>query len=570
MLVFPDYVKASINFKLTIIAMKISLFKSKSLLSQVRINRIFGWFGSLAIGSLSMMISSAQAAERVEFRFGPLEIGVSVKELETFSKEDVVGRDLNFFISRVAESDRKYVRKFLTLKPEFTALQVSQFFYSTIGENILNYTGELIQTDGHLNGSRAIRSALILAAADPEGLTLLNFLQKFPSSTLRLDVERGLVIAAKIDNLGRKTARVISGLEKLSIEAAESEPKIDLKTMANLGKAGPHMVKIQSETLNDAKRNRKFNVDFYLPQSAPQPAPVIVLSHGLASDRQHFASLAKHLASYGFVSMTIAHPGSDSVRLQNLLLGLNSEVFDVSEFIDRPKDISYVLDDVAQRFPRAVNTDQAGVIGHSFGGYAAMAVAGAVIDFDYLSQACSQPFDSANASILLQCTALKLPRQTYNFRDPRIKFALAINPVMADIFGPKGLAEVKIPVAIASGANDPVANAVLEQIEPFSWMVAPERYLFVVQGLSHVADIRSLTSAFIPSLDSFIPDRKVEPIKENGRVFILALVETYVRNQITFRPYLQANFAIAVSEDPNKVSILRTLTPEKFKAISSD
>jgi predicted dienelactone hydrolase len=138
-----------------------------------------------------------------------------------------------------------------------------------------------------------------------------------------------------------------------------------------------------------------------------------VLSHGLSSDRQHCAVIARHLASHGFVAVTIDHPGSDLAKLQNLLKGLTTEVFDVSEFIDRPKDISYVLDDLTRRFPGAVKAQQTGVIGHSFGRYTALALAGATIDFDYLTKGCSQGIDSANVSLLLQCEALKLLCQDF-------------------------------------------------------------------------------------------------------------------------------------------------------------
>ncbi len=539
---------------------------------QTRKNSLFGWFVLLTIWTISTTIGSVQAAERVEFGIGPIEFGIPVKELEIYAKQGRVGKELEPFLSSIEAKDRHYVRQFLKLHSDFSPLQVSQFFHSAVGEKILTYIGDLVQSvrvsasksQRNLNGAKAMRTGLISAAADPSGLSLLTFLRKYPAPIMRLNLEKGFEVANKIDKLGKETESAISGVEQLSSELAQSEPKIEPNAMANLANPGAYPVKLQTEILKDARRSRQFTVDFYLPQGLSQPAPVIVLSHGLASDRQHFAAIAKHLASHGFLAVTVEHPGSNLQKFKNLLAGSSKEMFDVSEFIDRPKDVSYILDDLGRRFPGLANVQKVGVIGHSFGGYTALALAGAMIDFDYLTKACSQGLDATNASLLLQCEALKLPRQSYNFRDDRIKFALAINPIESSIFGPKGIAKIKIPVAIAASSEDVVASAVLEQIKPFSWMVAPERYLFVVRGVGHVTDVRSFIRAFMPSLESVIPDKNIEPLKEYSRIFVLALVQTHVNNQQKYRPYLQAGYAISISQSPNQVSILRSLTSEQL------
>jgi predicted dienelactone hydrolase len=560
--------------------MNIFSCQSKLLPVQTKRNRLLGWFGSLTVWAILTTLGSVQAAERVELGIGPIEFGISVKELETYAKQGRVGKELEPFLGSIDPKDRKYVRQFLELKSDFTPLQVSQFFYSAVGEKMLTYVGDLVQSVRvprlrsaqvaapksklNVNSAKAIRTGLISAAADPSGLSLLTFLRKYPAPTLRLNLEKGFEVANKIDKLGKETESTISGVEQLSSTLAQSEPKIAPTAMANLANPGRYPVKLQTEILKDPRRNRQFTADFYLPQGLSQPAPVIVLSHGLASDRQHFAATARHLASHGFVAVTLEHPGSNLQKFKSLLAGSSKEMFDVSEFIDRPKDVSYILDDLWRRMPGMANVQQVGVIGHSFGGYTALALAGATIDFDYLTKECSQGFNTTNASLLLQCEALKLPRQVYNFRDNRVKFSLAINPIESSIFGPKGIAKIQIPVAIAASSEDVVASAVLEQIKPFSWILSPERYLFVVRGIGHVTDVRSFIRAFMPSLESVVPDKNIEPLKEYSRIFVLALVQTHVANQNNYRPYLQAGYAISISQSPNQVSILRSLTAEQL------
>jgi predicted dienelactone hydrolase len=551
------------------------MFYLVSLNKKSQTKKSLSWFIYLAAGAISTMIGSAQAAERVEFGIDPIKLGVSVKELETYGKEKRAGKELDSFLKLMKEEDRTYIRQLLTVRSEFTALQISQLLYSAMGEKVLTYLGDLVplvsrNSAGEIhksNGAEAIRSGLVLAAGDPDGLSLVNFLRKYPNPTVHLNVEKGFEITNKIEKLSKETKSMVSGVKKISAESARSEPKIDLKSMADLSLAGKYRVKLQTEILTDIQRNRQFTVDFYLPQGMPQAASVVVLSHGLASDRQHFAVIARHLASHGFVAVTIEHPGSNLAKLQNLLKGRTKEVFDINEFIDRPKDVSYVLDDLAQRFPGLVNVQQAGVIGHSFGGYTALALAGATIDFDYLTKGCSQGIDSANVSLLLQCEALKLPRQPYNFRDDRIKFALAINPIDSNIFGPTGIAKVKIPVAVVAASDDTVASAVPEQVKPFSWMTAPQRYLFVVEGVGHTTDVRSFTKIFVPDFDFFTPAKGIDPLKKYSHTFILALLQTHLNNQTAYRPYLQTGYVNAISTAPNKLTMLRSLTPQQFNNI---
>lgn len=556
--------------------------------AQTKIAQTFRWCISLTVWAICTTVSAVQAAERVEFGFGSFEYGISLQELTAYGAPDRTGKEkaAKSVQSSIPQSgysidtkDSQYLQQMLTRRWDFKPRQVSQFFHSAVGEKILVYLGDLVETAGNpaqpgmsganrnLNAVVALRTGLVTAAADRRGLSLLTFVRKYPAPTMRLNLDRGFEVANKIDALGKETQTAISGVEQLSSELTRSEPKIEPKAMQNLASPGQYPVKLQPQILNDLRRKRRFAVDFYLPLGLRQPAPVIVFSHGLASDRQHFAATARHLASHGFIAVTVEHPGSNTQKFKSLLAGTSKEMFDVSEFIDRPQDVSYVLDDLDRRFPGLANVQQAGVIGHSFGGYTALAVAGATIDFDYLTHQCSQGINATNASLLLQCEALKLPRQSYNFRDSRFKLALAISPVDSSIFGPKGMAKMQIPVAIAAASEDVVASPVLEQLKPFSWLVAPERYLFVLRGVGHVADARSVVRAFMPSLESVIPAQNIEPLREYSRIFILALVQTHVANRSSYRPYLQAGYAQAISKSPNQISILRTLTPAQFTTI---
>jgi predicted dienelactone hydrolase len=83
------------------------------------------------------------------------------------------------------------------------------------------------------------------------------------------------------------------------------------------------------------------------------------------------------------------HPGSDAKQLQALLSGRADEVTSPREFIDRPLDVKYLLDELTRLsqsepgFQERLNLQQVGVIGQSFGGYTVLALAGAKLNFQF-------------------------------------------------------------------------------------------------------------------------------------------------------------------------------------------
>ncbi len=94
--------------------------------------------------------------------------------------------------------------------------------------------------------------------------------------------------------------------------------------------------------------------------------------------------------------------------------------------------------------------------------------------------------------------AVNLPNIQYNLSDPRIKAAIAIDPVVSSIFGQASLSQIKIPVMIVSGSSDTVAPALTEQIEPFTWLTTQNKYLALINGGTHFSTIAESPNATIP------------------------------------------------------------------------
>ena len=281
-------------------------------------------------------------------------------------------------------------------------------------------------------------------------------------------------------------------MRDLSAKEAATQPAVNFNSLPDPAKPGPFSVRKEVWNLVDASRQRSFYVDVYIPeQNKAAQIPVILFSHGLASRPEDYSDGFNHLASYGYVVAAPQHPGSDTIWLKEMLKGLHQDIFDVQDFIQRPKDISYVIDELGRRnassFAGKLNIASVGIAGHSFGGYTALAVvAGATIDFDHLQADCTRPYGALDISLLLECRALELPRKSYALNDPRARAVFAANPVMRSIFGPKGIGAIAIPVMLASGSYDPAAPPALEQALPFTWLKEPKKYWMLLEGQAHV------------------------------------------------------------------------------------
>lgn len=545
-----------------------------------RCGRLTSFCRQLILGSgLGVLLSvpltarSAEAVERIYFSYGAFERSVSFASIETYAKTGQIGGDLAAYARYATPEQLVQLREILQSRADIDPIAVSQFLYTEQGEALLERVGSLIQTESHKSGFYAIRSALILAAADrQEGLTPLNFLRQFPLSGLRIEIDRSLAIADQLENLVNESTVALAAVQ--TEFEAEANTAID-PALPDLRQLGPNRSQKETITLVNRRRDRVFLADVYLPVAPanrpPLPAaPIIVISHGLGSDRTSYAYLAEHLASYGFAVALVEHPGSNAAQLEALLSGRASQVVQPAEFVDRALDVKLLLNDLNRRsrndplFRGRINVQQAGVIGQSFGGYTALALAGARINRAQLEQDCP-PQDTFNLSLLLQCQADELPQQIPQLRDDRIKAVMALNPFDSSIFGQPGLAQINVPVLMLSGSADTVTPALFEQIRPFTWLTTPDRFLLLLRGGTHFSTIGSSESAVLDLPAEVLgPDPSIA--QRYTSAFSVAFFQTYLANQPSYRPYLSAAYASRISETPLPLQFVRSLTEEQLAA----
>ncbi|MFS0517554.1 alpha/beta hydrolase [Nostoc sp. UIC 10607] len=540
----------------------------------------------LGLGFLSTFLTATPGlgAERISFYYPPFgEFSLSVDSLETFAKVGKIDQDFSFYASRATPQQLAQLRDLLQQKFNVTPTLVSQVTYSPIGEQVMQQLGELLLTESRQNGFYAIRASLILAAVDQEGLTVVNLLRKFPSNTVRVNFTEGLRIVDDLSQLLKKRDEVVASLQKEAIAQAANST-IDFSQQLDLRSPGKFRWQKKSLELNDFSRNRRLPVDIYLPatqnsqlptqNSLSPPFPLIVISHGLASDRFTFVYLAEHLASYGFAVAILEHPGSNAERIQQYFAGLAGPP-DAEEFINRPLDIKYLLNEL-QRLDKSdpallgkLNFQQIGAIGHSFGGYTVLALAGAKINFEQLRQDCNPNNSSFNLSLFLQCQAIDLPPTNYELKDDRIKVIMAINPINSSILGEGGVSQIKIPVMLVAGSQDIFAPPVFEQIRPFTWLSdSNNKYLALIENATHFSAIAEPTSEndVLPVPPALLgPDRA--PVYSYLNALSVAFLETHLLNHPEYRSYLQPSYATFISKEPLNLSLLQSLSVDQFTQI---
>lgn len=530
--------------------------------------RAFRFALSFSLGWLATVFTAIPTlgAEQITFFYPPFgEFSIAIKDLEIFAKEGKVTEDFAFYARRANPAQLTALRDLLQRRFDVSPVTVSQFTYSPLGEDALRGLGRILRTESNQNSFYALRAAFILAASDREGLTVMNVLRQFPLPTINLDIRRSLKLVEKASELYKKKELIVAAIKQQEVTVA-ANPAV-FSALPDLQQLGQMKWRKETLSVNHPQRNRSFPADIYLPQGISAPAPVIVISHGLASDRNTFAYLAQHLATYGFAVAVPEHVSSSSNEIEHFLSGFSRPRDGPAEFLNRSLDVKYLLDELERKsqsdpaWKGQMNLQQVGAIGQSWGGYTVLALAGAKLNFDLLRQECnlterSNPF---NLSVLLQCRAAELPPANYNLQDQRVKAVLAINPLGSILFGQQGLSQVQIPLMTIAGTNDIFAPPVAEQIRPFTWLTTPNKYLVLMSDGTHFSCLGGESKGALP-----VPVKLIGPdpalARPSVEVLSTAFFKTYLANRPDYRIYLSQSYIEGISQKPFTLSIVQSLT----------
>ena len=522
----------------------------------------------LGSGVLAMLAGSspAWAAEEIRALFGPVQASIPVRSIEAYVNEGHIDSDLATYIKYLEPQQWEELKNFLGTPIDIDLVPMTNFLYTDPGEFLLGRIGSVIRTRKQ-NGLFALRAALILAASEEGGLTPLNVLKYFPTPSLVIDFEEGLSAAQEVEKL------ITQSSEAIALIKQQFQSDVDADPLTSLPGSNRSTYGWEQTSAGVPLRRRAFPFDIYVPKR-DAPAPIVVISHGLGSNRDSYRYLATHLVSHGFAVVVPEHQGSNADHIQALLTGASDQVAEADEFFNRASDITMVLNWLEQlskvdpQLENRLDFDSIGVIGQSFGGYTALALAGATFDFENLADWCptdqrtdtDQLYRSLNLSLILQCRALDLQDnpvlQTRSLRDSRVDAIIAINPIGSAIFGPEGFQQIDVPVMIMTGSADVVAPTLWEQLYPFSWLQTPEKFLLVMHQGTHFSTIGATED------DVALPEAILGPAPHLAQRYVqnmsLAFFQNYLNEQASGQ-YLSPTFVQQMSRDRMPLSFIREL-----------
>lgn len=239
------------------------------------------------------------------------------------------------------------------------------------------------------------------------------------------------------------------------------------------------------------------------PDSSVDARPMIVLEPGYGIGPTAYAWLAEHLASHGFIVAAATREGSLAGAMDGLWRSAVTRPEQLHALLDTITDWSHAPDPLA----RLIDTDTVAVVGHSYGGYAALVAGGARLDTRGYEHHCAdvagtdQPgaflCDAVAPHIADMATLAELPevpdRLWPDWRAPTVDAVVSLAGD-AYLFDRAGLAELDVPVLAIGGTADTDTPYAWGTEPTFAHAGAPRRARAALQDAEHMVFTARCTS----------------------------------------------------------------------------
>lgn len=262
-------------------------------------------------------------------------------------------------------------------------------------------------------------------------------------------------------------------------------------------------------SFEDKRRNRKLITEVWYPTSeipsadenipfiriptarnaaiSPGTFPVILFSHGTGGGRLTVEWLCAGLASYGFIVVAVDHFGNTYD---------NPIPIEFVKFWERPQDLTVVLNALLKtpELSSSMDVKRIGAAGFSLGGYTALALAGATMDYRALENYFKSETGKKEADIpeMPGLSSFLGKPEVYDsyknappLQDKRIKSVFVMSPAIGQAFPSKeNFKDVTAPVYIVGAGNDQIAPLKTNAAH-YAAMIKNAQYTVVGDEASH-------------------------------------------------------------------------------------
>ncbi|MEA5502506.1 alpha/beta hydrolase [Halotia wernerae UHCC 0503] len=528
---------------------------------------VAGLFWAIALTQFVGANTSVQAADTVIVRVGLLEESISLTELQKVAENGELPASLAPYTNRLSEQQRRFILGALRMRLPINVVTISRLLNTQIGTTVLNdFSSAVVREDQA--GVQALRAGLVLGSTAPQGLSVLNFIAAYPSQHLKIDLPQALTVAKSLNTAFWRTQQFM-----LAIAPQLDPRKPQISFPFDPTQPGTASVQVLNLQWNDQKRDRNIPVDIYWSTAATIEKPVIVYSHGLGSNRTDLRYLAEHLASHGYIFVALQHPGSDGTNI-NLAAAGKTRFLKPQEFLERPRDVSFVIDQLEKLNQTANNplqgklaTNNVMVLGYSFGGGTALAVAGAELQLKNLKQRCQGNLAVLSLGETIQCVAQELPENTYQLQDTRIKQAIVFSPTTSLMFGETGLTKVQVPTLVLAASADKSTPALTEQIVAFGKIPSP-KWLVGIVGGTHLSvkdpstTLDQVGQPNTPFSGGEIVGEQAADVRKFAKAIVLAMAAQLTPEAEKYAVFLTPDYAQLASTAAFPFRLVREIPPD--------
>ncbi|MEW6493585.1 MAG: alpha/beta hydrolase [Cyanobacteriota bacterium] len=434
-----------------------------------------------AFMSFSGESASVQAAQTVVVRRGSSTQTIDLADLKTLAETGNASPPIQAYARSLRQKQRETILSALKTNFNINPVAVRNFLDTPVGNSLVSALAKTTSRSDRV-GELLVKSALVSGANNPQGLSLISFIEAYPHPRIEINFDRAFQV---LGNFNQAFWQSQAFMAAISPQLAPQRPQIQIPFDPT--QPGNAQVQVLKLNLNDTERRREIPVDIYWSTQASSDKPLIVFTHGLGSVRTELRYLAEHLASHGYVVAALEHPGSNETHIRQALK-LKAPLLEAEEFLNRPKDVSFVLDELSKLNQQSealqgkLAVDRVMVVGYSLGGSTALSLAGAELQLTELKQRCPGNVLTFSLGENAQCFARGLPEDSYQLRDSRVKSAIALSPTTSLLFGDTGLTQVAVPTMIAGGSADKTTPVLTEQVLAFEQLRSPKWLVGFVGG----------------------------------------------------------------------------------------